>query len=48
VTSGGTWVKARGLKERNPFTHRVVQKATYGKGKGNVHPRTGQEGPEGE
>ena len=29
VTSGGTWVKARELKERNPFTQRVVPKATY-------------------
>jgi hypothetical protein len=29
VTSGGTWVKARGLKDRNPFTQRMVQQATY-------------------
>jgi len=27
--SGGTWVKARGLKDRNPFTQRVVQQTTY-------------------
>jgi hypothetical protein len=27
VTSGGTWVKARGLKDRKPFTQRVVQQA---------------------
>jgi len=29
VTSGGTWVKARWLKDRNPFTQQVVQQATY-------------------
>jgi len=29
LTSGGTWVKARGLKDRNLFTQRVVQQATY-------------------
>ena len=29
VTSGGTWVKARGLKDRNSFTQRVVQQATF-------------------
>jgi succinate dehydrogenase hydrophobic anchor subunit len=29
VTSGGTWVKARGLKYRNPFTQRVLQHTTY-------------------
>jgi len=29
VTSGGTWVKARGLKDRNPFTQRVIQQPTY-------------------
>ena len=29
VTSGGTWVKATGLKGRNPFTQREVQQATY-------------------
>lgn len=28
VTSGGTWVKATGVKYRNPFTQRVVQQAT--------------------
>ena len=27
--SRGTWVKARRLKDRNPFTERVVQQATY-------------------
>ena len=27
--SGGTWVKAIGLKDRNPFTQRVFQKASY-------------------
>jgi len=25
VMSGGRWVKARGLKDRNPFTQQVVQ-----------------------
>ena len=29
LTSGGTWVKARGLKDRNPFIQRVFQQATY-------------------
>ena len=29
VTSGGTWVKARGLKDRNPFTQEVGQQVTY-------------------
>lgn len=29
VTSGGTWVKALGLKDGNPFTQRVVQQGTY-------------------
>jgi len=28
-TSGGTWVRARGLKDRNPFRQWVVQQATY-------------------
>jgi hypothetical protein len=28
VTSGGTWLKARGREVRNPFTHREVQQAT--------------------
>jgi len=27
--SGGTWVKARGLQGRNPFTQRVAQQAAY-------------------
>jgi len=26
--SGGTWVKARGLKDRKPFTQRVGQQVT--------------------
>ena len=29
VTSGGSWVKARGLKDGKPFTKRLVQQATY-------------------
>jgi hypothetical protein len=29
VTSWGTWVKARGLKDRNHFTQRLVRQATY-------------------
>jgi hypothetical protein len=29
VTSGGTWVKARGMKDKNPFTQRLVRQATY-------------------
>ena len=29
VTSGVTWVKARGLKDGNPFTQRVIQHATH-------------------
>ena len=29
VTSGGTWVKARGFRDRNAFTQRLVRQATY-------------------
>ena len=29
VKSRGTWVKPSGMKNRNPFTQRVVQQATY-------------------
>jgi len=36
VTSEGTWVKARGLKDTNPFTQRVVQQAIYAR----RHPET--------
>jgi len=39
--------KSERVKDRNPFTHRVAQKATYGKGKSRVHPRTAHEGQEG-
>jgi hypothetical protein len=43
VTSGGTRVKAKGLKGRNPFTQWVVQQATYVRLQYDLYAYTGSE-----